>query len=238
MSFCCWDAVLGNAAWKVPTLHLWCAVRKSFHLGFAFRTRISHAPGTEEWPLFGGVGPLGERSQRQPKRDGCFHCSSPVDHPGLLQNLDFNSLFTMYQSMAKKEIIFFLQFFDGWVFFLKCWCMRRNQHTKIVCNVSEKSQSKIKTWPWPNSSCLGPLPLCMTNVSPKSQHQLYFSGVELDAQLSLKQNLGSHLLPGAWRHYLMHRRDSGAKGAGLKPFGYDWFWKSNVDFLVYLMYHR
>lgn len=36
----------------------------------------------------------------------------------------------------------------------------------------------------------------------------------------------------------MHPRDSGAKGTGQKPFGYDCFWKSNTDFLAYLTCHR
>lgn len=59
---------------------------------------------------------LGERSQRQPERGDCLLCSSPMDRPAPLQTLDFYSLFTMYQSMAKKRKEIFFQFLDLFIF--------------------------------------------------------------------------------------------------------------------------
>lgn len=83
--------------------------------------------------------PLSGKNQRQPQRDVCLRCSSPSDHPGLPQSLDFYSLFTICQSIAEKGEKN-LQF----LYFLRCFCMRRYQHNKIFTVFQKKIKTRLK----------------------------------------------------------------------------------------------
>lgn len=97
-------------------------MEKSFSLGFALWTYgklTGRAPGTAEWPLLGGAGPLGERSQRQTERGGCLPapalCSFNVCYIPWMFILILPCTRARKKKKKKKEFFFF-QFFG---FFLK-----------------------------------------------------------------------------------------------------------------------